>query len=239
MSYALGQTPQRATNSITVGSKAKDDVILARASLDASQILLRAAKRPRGRRIAFIRRQLQGYGGDAPKRFDRERAVLLRRGWQPNQATYDAMRLVASNYYAALGMRAIKVAMSERYGADHLVGLGADDAKAIGCGITGGVTVVGSLVAGIYGGGAGAGAVGAGGSIVGSALDCNAGARESQERIAAAQSAQAQAAADAALQTAQAQERAAGERTKQIKAVALVAGGLILVLGVGYAIVKV
>lgn len=241
MSYALGQAPQRAGDeAIRVGSKAGKDMILAQASYDASQVLLRAARLPQPRRLGFIRRQMRFYGPGGPRQFETERKALLRRGWAPNQATYDAMRLVASNAYAREGLRAIHAALAKEVSVEYAEGLGIDDTgRAVGCGITGGITAIGSLVAGIYTGGAGAGAVGAGGGMVGAALDCNQDARESQERIAAAQAQAAQAAANAALQAAQAQERAAQERTKQIKTVALIGGGVLLLLATGYAIVKV
>lgn len=240
MSYALGQTPQRANDpTIRVGSKAGKDIILAQASYDASQVLLRAAERPRGTRLAFIRRQMRYYGSDGPQRFERERATLLRRGWAPNQATYDAMRLVASNKYAKEGLQAIRAALAQHVSGEYAEGLGDDTGRQVGCGITGGVTAIGSLVAGIYTGGAGAGAVGAGGSIAGQALDCNREGRESQERIAAAQAQAAQATANAALAQAQAEAAAEAEKTKQIKTVAIVGGVVLLLLGTGYAIVKV
>jgi len=244
MSYRA-QAPVRAGSSeIRVGSKAGKDVILAQASYDASQVLLRAAKRAPGTRLAFIRRQMRFYGPGGPRQFSRERAALLRRGWAPNQATYDAMRLVASDAYAREGLRAIQAVLAKEVSAEYADGLGIDDTgRAVGCGITGGITAIGSLVAGIYGGAGGAGAVGAGGSMVGAALDCGQDARQSQERIAAAQAQAAQAAANAALQAAQLQEQAqarqAEERTKQIKTVAIIGGGVLLLLATGYAIVKV
>ncbi len=246
MSYALGQTPLRAkeTNSIRVGSKAGKDIVLAQASYDASQVLLRAARQPQGTRLSYIRDQMRVYGPGSGPLFDKERQILLRRGWAPNQATYDAMRLVASNAYAREGMRAIRTALAEQDSAEYMDGLGmSDTGRAVGCGITGGVTAIGGLVASIYGGGAGGGAVGAGGSMVGTALDCNKEGRESQERIAAAQAAAAQAQANAALAAAQAQADSeatqAVERTKQIKTMAIVGGGLFLLLATGYAIIKV
>lgn len=245
MSYALGQAPQRAGDeAIRVGSKAGKDMILAQASYDASQVLLRAAKLPQPKRLGFIRRQMRFYGPGGPRDFGRERETLLRRGWAPNQATYDAMRLVASNAYAREGLRAIHAALAKEVSAEYAEGLGIDDTgRAVGCGITGGVTAIGSLVAGIYTGGAGSGAVGAGGSMVGAALDCGQDARESQERIAAAQAQAAQATADAALAQAQLQAQssaqAAEERTKQVKTVAIIGGSVLLLLVTGYAIVKV
>lgn len=244
MSYASPQAPQ-GRDGIKVGSKAGGDIILAQASYDASQILLRAARRPRSQRLAYVRSAMRRYGPGAAALFTRERETLRGRGWSPNQATYDAMRLVASNAYALEGMQAIRAALATEVSGEYAEGLGtiSDEGRAIGCGITGGVTAIGGLIASIYGGQAGGTAVGAGGGMVGGALDCGKEARQSQERIAAAQAEAAQATANAALAAAQAQERTqtrlAEEQTKQITTVAIVGGGLLLLLATGYAIIKV
>lgn len=239
MTYSTPQTPTR--SGIRVGRAAKNDIILSRASLDASDILLDAAKRPRGQRLWYIRERMRHYGPGSRQLFDRERATLVRRGWAPNQATYDAMRLVASNAYAREGMQAIRAALATHQTAEYADGLGeiSDKGRTIGCGITGGVTAIGGLVASIYGGQAGGTAVGTGGGAVAGALDCNKGQREAAQALAEQQAALAQAQADAALAAAQAQGKTAEERTKQVKTVALVSAGLIALLATGYAIVKV
>jgi hypothetical protein len=240
MSYALGAAPSRAKDGIQVGERAGRDVILARASWDASQILLDAVKQRKPDREVYIERRLKRYAPDAGRRFVQNMDRLLARGRNRNQAIYDSMRLIIADYYAQLGIEAIQAATANIYGADY--GLG-DDAKDIGCGITGGITAIGGAILGAYTGGAGATPVAVGGSLVGQALDCGSEARESQERIAAAQAQGAQAAAEAALAAAEAEERLgrtqAEERTKQVKTIAFVGGGLLLLLVTGYAIVKV
>jgi len=240
MSYALGAAPSGAKDAIQVGERAAHDVILARASWEASQILVDAVKRRKPDREVYIEQQLKRYAPDADMRFAQNMKRLLGRGWGRNQAIYDSMRLIIADHYAQLGVEAIQAAVANVYGADY--GLG-DTARDIGCGITGGVTAIGGTILGLYTGGAGATAVGAGGSLVGSALDCGKEARQSQERIAAAQAEAAQAAALAAQAAAESQERLgamqAQERTKQVKTIAIVGGGLLLLLVAGYAIVKV
>lgn len=240
MTYAQLQRP-RQPGEIQVGSAAKNDVILAQASYDASQILLRAAKKPPGKRLTFIRRQMLYYGPGSAQRFEQERKTLMRRGWEPNQATYDAMRLVASNAYAREGVQAILAALSTNMTAEYAQGLGemSDRGRQIGCGITGGGTAILGTVASIYGGQAGGGAVGIGGGLVGGALNCNKEQQEAAQALAEQQAAAAQANADAALAAAQATSKAAEERTKQVKTIAIASAGLIALLATGYAIVKV
>lgn len=234
MSYALGAAG--ANDGIRVGKRAGQDVILARASYDASRILLDAVKLRKPEREAYIEQRLGRYASDAGLRFVRNMDRLLARGWGRNQAIYDSMRLIIADHYAQLGIEAIQAAVASRYGADY--GLG-DTARDIGCGITGGITAIGGGIVGLFTGGAGSAAVGAGGSMVGSALDCGKRDREAAERIASDQAAAAQAAAEAALAQARAQERLGKERTKQVQTVAFVGGGLLLLLIAGYAIVKV
>lgn len=239
MTYAKPQ--QRRKGGIQVGSAAKHDIILAQASDDASRILLAAAKRPQGQRLRLIRERMRYYGPGSQQLFEQERQTLLRRGWEPNQATYDAMRLVASNAYAREGMQAIQAALAEKVSGEYAEGLGeiSDKGRQIGCGITGGVTAIGGLVASIYGGQAGGTAVGTGGGALATSLDCNKAQREAAAALAEQQAATAQANADAALAAAQAASKTAEERTKQVKTIAIASAGLIALLATGYAIVKV
>jgi hypothetical protein len=244
MSYARKSLPLKARRrgGITVGSGASTDPILARASYDASQILLRAVRQPAAQRVAFVRRELRRYGPGSDALFDAGRSELLRQGRGPNQALYDAMRAVAANDYARKGMTAIRAALAREVSGEYADGLG-DDAKDIGCGIAGGATAILALIGGLYAGEGGASAAGTGGSLVSGALDCNADARASQERIAAAGATAAQIAANAAIEVAAAEERAeaarAAERTKQVKTIAIFGGGALLLLATGYAIVRV
>lgn len=245
MSYAAGHNARPSRSRIQVGHAAGRDVILAQASWDASRILMHASRLSRGRRLSFIRRQMRVYGPGSVSSFDERRQQLLRSGSAPNQATYDAMRLVAANSYAREGEQAIRAALAEKVSGEFADGLGGITKKGrnIGCGIMGGTTMAAGLVASIYGGAGGGSAVGAGGSMVSGALQCNKEELEAQQRIADAQAKAAQATADAALEAARIQERTqsrvAEERTKQIKTVAVIGGALVLLLATGYAIVKV
>lgn len=240
MSYALGAAPSRAKDKVQVGVRAGGDIILARASYEASQILLGAAKRKRSERRAYITSRLRRYATDAGMRFAQNMDRLLAKGWGRNQAIYDSMRLIISDYYAQIGIEVIQAATANIYGADY--GLG-DTARDIGCAITGGVTAVGGAIVGLFTGGAAAPVVGAGGMMVGESIGCNDDARRSAERLAADQAAAAQAAADAAVEVAHSEERLgvkrAEEQTKQIQTLAIVGGGLLVLLVAGYAIVAV
>lgn len=174
MSYALGATPLRA-NAIRIGERAKRDVILARASYEASSILLRSMTVPRDRRVSYIESQLRRYNAGTKRRFVPERARMIRSGVASRQATFDAMRLIIANHYAQLGVEAIQGALAHTQSAEAL---GDRDAEVVGCAITGGVTAIGALVATIYGGGAAGSGVGTGGQMVGQVLDCNKEQRE-------------------------------------------------------------
>ena len=240
MSYAQRHSSPK-SGGITVGNAAKNDIILAQASYDASLVLLGAAKKPHGQRLQYIRDQMRAYGPGAPTLFERERRTLMRRGWEPNQATYDAMRLVASNAYAREGMQAIRAALATDVSGEYASGLGeiSDKGRKIGCGITGGVTAVTGLIGAIYGGQGGATAASTGGGALATALDCSKDQREAAADLAEQQAAAAEANAAAALAAAQAQSKQAEEQTKQVKTIAIASAGLIGLLAVGYAIVKV
>lgn len=239
MSYALGQTGSRGTSSIEVGGGARRDVLLSKASLAASRILYRLVHQPTVLRDGFLRRALREYGPGSWESFVEHRKVLLRTR-NPNQATYDALRLVIGNHYAQ--EFAVKLRTAAAVSRDVSV-LGAiemnNDERAVACGVTGGVTLLTGLIGSIYGGQAGATAAGTGGGVAAQTFGCNQEAQQSAERIAAANAQAAQATANAALQAAQSEERAAAEKTKQVKTIAIIGGGVVLLLGVGYAILKV
>lgn len=243
MSYALGATSSRANGRIDVGAHTGQDVILARASYEAAAILKAMMERPRAQRPGFVREQLRRYGTDIPRTV-RDTAKRMRaRGVGENQALFDAMRLEISKHYALRGIEVIQAAVANIYGADQ--GLGDDTAKAVGCGITGGVTAIGGAILGAYTGGAAATPVAAGGQIVAGAIGCNAAQQEAAQAAAASQAQAAQAMADAAAAQAQresqAQEHAqalAEQTTERLKVGLIVGGGLIVLLATGYMIVK-
>jgi hypothetical protein len=164
-------------------------------------------------------------------------------GKGPNQALYDAMRLIIADHYTQLGIEAIQAASAQTYGADY--GLGLSLGKKIGCGITGGVTAIGGAVVGLYTGGAGATPVAAGGSMVANTMGCNKDQQRAAQALAETQARQAQSMVDAAEAQArmeaqaQAHERTlATEKTSRFKVGAAVGGGVALLLGLGYMIVR-
>ncbi len=156
---------------------------------------------------------------------------MFGQGTPEPQATFDALRLVAANYYTSRGMQWLKAAL----GPEALGALGEEDVgKMVGCGIGGGATAILSAVVGAYTAGVGAPIVGAGGGVAMAAAGC--GAPSSSQQAAQQAAAAQQQAQEAARLAAEAQ--AAEERKKTY----MLAGGLGLLglvgLGLGYAIWK-
>jgi hypothetical protein len=222
MSYAsagLGQTP-----AVRVGAAARGDVVLANASLAASKIILQATKKPRGIRPAFVRNKLDAMRQGLAREVVAERRRLVARGVNPDQATFDAMRLAIANARLDEGVQSLKEkAARGTWGAEAFGDIAPND-RATGCaiastaGTVGGVPVYGTIVGAI---------VGIGSGIASSALDCT---RESREASTAA--AQAQANLLAAQQAAAAREAAAGSARTRVY---LIGGGAIVAaLGIGY-----
>jgi len=227
MSYALGQT----SGGVTVGSRAPQDLILARASLAAAKLLLRAAKRPRAARPAFIARAVgRKYGAKARREYEA-------RPHRTDQQVYDALRLALANYYTVVGLRWLQGRLKAKHGSRFtpvaLSGLG-DEGRDIGCAIGGGATALLAGIVGIYTGGAGTPLVGAGGTLAMTAAGCSTGQAGAQGDLAAAEAA----AAAAALEAARLEAEAAERKRKKMITIAAIAGASVLVLGVGYMIVK-
>lgn len=231
MSYALGQTGK---TGIQVGARAARDPILGRASLEAAQLLVRAAKRPREGRAAFLVRAVgRKYGVKTRAAY---RAKL--RGGSGDQGLYDALRLAIADYYVGVGMRYLQKKLSERHGERFIPGpLGAlgDEGQDIGCAIGGGATALISGIVGAYTAGVGAPFVGAGGTLALTAAGCGAPGQQAAQDLAAAEAA---AAAAAALAEAERQRLATEQRGKTIKVAAII-GGAVLGVGVlGYVVMS-
>jgi hypothetical protein len=219
---------------VEVGEAARKDILVSRASLEASRILYEYVVR--GGRDAYLRRRVARYGPEAWTRFRAERTRLLR-DRNANQATYDALRLVIVNHLARDLVRRMEAAAKSG-------GLGMNDTeRQVACAVTGGLTLVTGLIGSIYGGQAGGGAATAGGSVAASAFGCDREQRESAERIARANADAASVQVQAALAAAQAQERTAqlqaASREKQTKLLLVGGGGLVLTLALGYFVLKV
>jgi hypothetical protein len=218
---------------IEVGEAARKDVLVSRASLIASQILYGFVKS--GQRESYLKAQLRRFGAAAWPTFRRERAKLMR-DRNPNQATYDAMRVVIVNHLARDLVQRMDAASARG-------GLGMnDDERAVACGVTGGLTLVGGIIGSIYGGQAGGAAASTGGSIGAAAFDCSKNERESAERVANANTQAAQATAAAAVAAAQAAERTAQiqaeSREKQTKLLLFGGGGIVLTVALAFIILK-
>lgn len=235
MSYARRQNP----SVISVGRAAHRDPILAQASLAAAKILRQAVSKPRSVREDFVRNSLTSkYGTEAARSYERAMRRLNSKGWARNQSIYDAIRLSIADALTREGLLAIDTAIKQEMGVDHGLGI-SEKGRQVGCGITGGVTLVGGIVASIYGGQAGGTGANVGGQLIGTALDCSKAEREAAQRLAEQQAAAAQAEL-ARTQALAEQEAARGkETTKRVLVVAGIGGAVALVGLIGYAIVKV
>jgi hypothetical protein len=233
MSYAAQRSLGDST--VHVGSKAASDPILAKASLDASSIMLAMAKVPQAQRLPLMQASLEQLGVGSGDVVAEMKRGLARRGANPDQVAFDAMRLAISNVRLDRGIDNIRQEIASRSGWDD-TGLGTLSAndRATGCMITGGAQVVGGIasIIPVYGTIVG-GVIGIGSSIAGGQLDCGREARDAATAAAAAEARLAEAQRIAAEQTAAGM---AASRTRRIRTVA--AGGAILlaVIGAGWLI---
>lgn len=227
MSYAA-QRGLSGSAPIGVGARAFSDPVLARASLDASEIMLAMAKAPKTDRARVMQQMLSRLGVG-----QREVVVEMRRGLSarenPDQVTFDALRMAIANTRIDRGVENLQSRIVERSGWDALAGLGtltAND-RATGCLIAAGTSTAGGAVSLIPGYGTLIGgllSIGAG--VAGGQLDCG---REAREAAAAAEAAQARLAeAQATLANTQAEARKRRMRT-------LAGGGAILLAVLGAA----
>jgi hypothetical protein len=232
MSYAA-QRSLGGLTSVDVGARAFSDPMLAKASLDASSIMLAMAKVPQAQRLPLMQASLERLGVGSGEVVAEMKRGLARRGANPDQVAFDAMRLAIANTRLDRGLDNLNMRIASRSGWDSMVGLGdlsAND-RATGCMITGGAQVVGGIasIIPVYGTIVG-GIIGIGGGIAQGQLDCGREARVAAENAAAAEQRLAAAQATAAEQVAQA---AAAARTKRIRTVA--GGGAILLAVLGAA----
>jgi hypothetical protein len=214
---------------------------LAHASLEAATLVKQSMSYPPARRLRYIMSQVRARGPGLEPTARSKMNSMLRRGVGYDQAIFDSVRMTLADKAIGDGLALIQHAM--RYPDEAISGLGS--AQDVGCAITGGITAVGGFIASIFGGAGGGGAVGTGGGAISESIGCNDAAR-----AAAARNAQldAQAAAD---QLAAAREMAAAQvaasraavnvqfqKGKMYTNVALIGGGVLLVLGIGYFVTK-
>jgi hypothetical protein len=220
---------------VNVGKRASADPVLAKASLDASSIMLAMAKAAPTKRLPLMEASLRRLGVQ-PSDVVAEMKKALVPGANPDQVTFDAMRLAIANTRLDHSLDNIRHAVASQSGWDSLVdtglgGLSVND-RATGCMISSGAGVVGGVASVVPGYGTLIGGIiGIGSGIAGQALDCGKEARD-----AATAAAQAQAQLAAAQQAAAAQQTAAASASRQHRFQTVATGGAILltVLGVAW-----
>ena len=208
---------------INVGHVAQKDPLFAYSTVMASELLKHVAAQPAARRRAWIRAEMNktnpGIGDAVLEKLD----SLIARGWDQNQALFDALRLTIANQIASV--------LDKR--AQHTAGLGesSEDINAVFCGIMGTATVGGSIYGAASSNPTGSAAVGQAGSSAMTAAGCNVGALREQARIAEANARAAEAAVAAGA--AGMQVSASGDKTMLY----VVGGGVALVALRGVALV--
>lgn len=205
--------------------------MLASASLAASKIMLAATQKPAAVRKSFVTNKLNAVRPGLAREAAATRSRLVAEGKNPDQATFDAMRLAIANANMDEGIQSLKEKAARRFGAEAFSGgLGqmSPNDRATGCAIASTASTVGGVasVIPVYGQIVGA-IVGIGSGIAGGALDCN---RESREAAAAAAAAQANLVAAQQAAAARAAAAQSSSRTRLL----LIGGGAIVALGAGY-----
>lgn len=231
MSYALGQAATR----MEVGRRAAQDPILARASLESAKLLTKAARRPRSMRLSYLRaRVASDYDRPTADAFFSRAA-----GARTDQAVYDALRLAVANHYTRIGLRYLQRKLKSRFGDDFRpTALSGEEEEAIGCAIGGGASAILATVVGAYTGGTGAAPIGAAGLTAMQAAGCGADQQAAQQALAEAQAAAAAAELERARLAAEAEAARSAAQQKTMITVAAIGGGALLLLGIGYAIIK-
>lgn len=216
--------------------------MLAVASREAAEARLASMDCAPPRRLACLRQSLVQYGPGAREKFDVELTRLRKRGVNEAQARYDAFRLVAANRWFERGQEVVRAATAQALDAER-AGLGDNTARDVGCGVTGVATGVLALVGSIYTAGVAAPIIGAGGAVVANQIGCGAEQAAAAQAAANANSEAANALTEAANARAAAEaataERERLEQRKTLITAGLIGGGALLLLGLGYAIIKV
>lgn len=234
MSYTAQRSSLGDLTSVSVGTRAFVDPVLAKASLDASSIMLAMAKVRADERLAVMQRSLERLGV-GPQDVIAEMQRGLVPGANPDQVTFDALRLAIANARLDLGIDHIRQNIASRSGWDSLIdtGLGAMSAndRATGCVVAQGAQTVGTIaqVVPLYGQIVGL-VTGIGSSVAGAALDCG---KETRDAATAAAAAQAQLAA--AQQTAAQTQQSALSASRMNRIRTVGAGGAILLAVLGAA----
>lgn len=229
----MSYTPQMVQAApLTVGSRAFVDPLLAKASLDASTILLAMARRPPADRLEALREGLERLGVNASQVI-----AELRRGFgrpvspplSPDQFTFDVLRLALANSRMDSSVDNWRHLIGSQVGWDSALGSLSPNDRATGCMISGGAQTVGGIaqIIPIYGTIIG-GIASIGGAIAGGQLDC---AREAREAAAQAAAAQVQLAAAQQAATAAQQASSTASRRQRLKTIGVGGAALVAILG--------
>lgn len=225
MSYS---TQSSVAAPLSVGKRAFADPVLAKASLDASSILLEMSKASPVDRLPMLIARLKRAHVDPAPVIQSLRKDMAQ-GRHPDQATFDVVRLAIANARMDSSMDNWQHLIASRVGWDSALGSLSPNDRATGCMISGGAQTVGGIaqIIPIYGTIVG-GIASIGGAIAGGQLDCGREARE-----AAAAAAQAQAQLELAQQNAAAAQgaAAAASRSQRIKTIGIGSAALVAVLG--------
>lgn len=232
MTYSLAARPSRA---MTVGSAAQHDPVLANASLRASQLLLKAARKPVDVRRRFISNSLDAIAPGMAHHVNRMYQEIVSSGKGNDQSLFDAIRLAIANFKRGEGIESLRMDAARIHGAEALGAFSAND-RATACSIASGASTVGGVasVIPVYGQIVG-GVLSIGSAIAGGELDCG---RESREAAAAAAQAQANLQMAQAAATAQASANQANARSAQIRLYLMGGSAVVATLGVGYFLLK-
>jgi len=226
---------------VRVGKTAYTDPVLAHASLEAATMVKQSMSYPPSQRRGYIMSQVRARGAGLERTARSKMNGMVRRGVNPDQAIFDSVRMTLADKAIGEGLAFIRQAVDSPY--EATAGLGS--AQDVGCAITGGITAVGGFIASIFGGAGGGGAVGTGGGAISESIGCNDAARAAAARNAQleAQAAADQLAAAREMAAAQVASAKAGVNVQFMKGkmytnVALIGGGVLLVLGIGYFVTK-
>lgn len=208
------------------------DAIVSRATLIASEIVLKVSTLPPAERGPATKKLLQDRGID-PVEVAQRIKRLKAKGQTTDQATFDAMRVAISNQILETGLDLMREAVRQnRDPRTALSGLGDDTARDVGCTVLGiGGAIGGALFAVFAPQGAsasGSQAIGAGTGLAAQGMNCNARQRQAESNNAAA--AERQAALN--LQAAQVNAQAAAAQAANMNKYLIAGGiGVVVILG--------
>jgi len=201
-----------AVSTVSVGASAYKDPYVARASLLASKIMLKMAQAPAASRLNVMESALNQLDASYTPAVAAQMQALLKKGKTPDQAAYDAMRVVFANDMMERDLTLIRHTQGAQRGWDQLVDTPLGDidpnTQQAACVAASAGSVAGGVVSiiPVYGTIIGA-ALSIGSSVASGALNCNAGQQALQQQTAQAQAAQAAAINEQAAAAAQAQQQ--------------------------------